>query len=68
MPAAQAGPSAPLFNMQTVRAEDGPPLSVASDLCRAVQLQGIFAVSDLHVAVLLGGFRGCGGLGVDGAV
>lgn len=30
----EAGPRAPLLDMQTVRAENGPPLPLARDVCR----------------------------------
>lgn len=63
MPDPETGPRSSLLHVQTVRAEDGSSLSVAGHLCRAIQLQTVFAVFDLHIAVLLGGF--CGGCWMD---
>lgn len=45
--------------------EDGPPLSLAGDLRRAIQLQGLPALPDLYVPVLLGVFRLCRGVDMD---
>jgi hypothetical protein len=68
MPVPEAGSGAPLFDMQAMRLEDGPPLSVAGYLRGDVQLQSVSTFLDIYIAVLLGGFRCGGDLDLDGGV
>lgn len=60
----QAGQDASLLNLREVRAEDGPSLSLVSDMRRVEELQGIHTILGLHELVLLGVFRSSGHLGV----
>ena len=53
VPSTEARPRAPLLNMQTLRAQNGPPLPLASHLRRPAKLQGISAVSDIYNAAML---------------
>jgi hypothetical protein len=45
-----------LLDVQALRPENGPPLPLARDVCRAAQLQGFCAVSVVLVRLLLGVF------------
>lgn len=63
MPVAEAGSRPSLFDVQAMRVEDGSSLPVAGNVRWALQLQGFFTVSDLHLRILLGLF--CGGISLD---
>lgn len=50
----QARPNTSLFDLQALCPEDGPPLPVAGDVCRAAKLQSLSAFPYLYITVLLG--------------
>ena len=60
----EARSRAPLLNMQEVRAEDGSPLPVASNMRRTTKLQTFLAVPYLRDIILLGVFWSIGHLAV----
>ena len=60
----ETGSRASLLNVQEVRAEDGPPLSVASNMRRTTKLQTFLAVPYLRDIILLGVFWSIGNLAV----
>lgn len=65
MSIAKARSRAPLFYLQAMRIEDGPPLPVACDMCWTAQLQTIPIVPELHVCVLLALLGGHGDLALE---
>lgn len=56
MSSTEARSDTPLLDVQEMRAEDGPSLSVAGDMPRPSQLQDVRAVFDLYYPLLLGMF------------
>ncbi len=68
MPSPETGSSTPLFDLSTMRAENGPSLSVARNLFRSPELQSLFALPHLHDVILLGVFRRHDGLDLERSV
>lgn len=66
MPSTETRSGASLLDMQDLRAEDGPPLPLAGDMCRTSKLQGLPAFPHLHDPVLLRLLRSVGVLGLPG--
>lgn len=57
MPRPQTRQDAPLLDMQAVRLEDGPSLSLAIHVSGSTQLQGICVVPNIHFFIQLGMLR-----------
>jgi hypothetical protein len=66
MQCAEAGSRASLLYVSDLCVEDGSSLSLARNMCRAAELQGVFAVFDIYNAVLLSLLWGQRYLGLEG--
>jgi len=65
MRSTKAGSRASLLDVPNLRTEDGPSLSLVGDVCGFAQLQGVSAVLNLYITILLGRFCSFGVLGLE---